>query len=70
MVECFELGSMEDKQTDPDDVNEVPVPTRCFESKAVVRRKVAFNGPKQLHYENKRPHGDVKPVETRQQKEC
>lgn len=57
------------KEPYPNYVDKVPIPARCFKSKAILGRKVSFHGAKQLNQQHECAQSNVKTVEARQNKE-
>src|SRR6266513_2527539 len=54
----------EDKQAQPDHVDEVPVPRHALEAEVMVRREVAADAAHQDHRQHDRATGDVEAVES------
>ena len=55
-----------DKKAHPYGVYEMPIPGRSFESKMIVRRKMAAQAPHQNHSQGDGTDSDMKTVEARQ----
>ena len=47
------------KQTQPDDINKMPVPSRSFKAEAIIRLKVTFDRTEQHDQEHERANGHV-----------
>lgn len=59
----------EDIKTEPDHVNEVPVPGGAFEAEVVVRGEVALEHADQHHGQHRRAHDHVKAVKAGEHEE-
>src|SRR5215203_5999866 len=53
-----------DEQEQPDDVDEMPVPGRCFKTEMLARREVAFVGTVQADGQENGADDDVEAVES------